>query len=126
MKSFFLFLAIASFFVILPAAYPEELIPQIVIDKPACPFECCHFGKWTARSALVLYHAPNAKALSRKIRKGEMITALTGEAHSNALFDKTAHKLSDFVWWVNIRLQDGTEAWIKNPGGAFDGMDGCG
>lgn len=178
MKCFCVFLAIASFFVIVPTTYPEEPIPQIVIDKPACPFECCQFGKWTARSEVILYQAPNAKVFNRKIKKGESITALTGEAHSKPLkakvthtwksdedqgihvgdtvyilhgigegavallqngrikkssidfafevFDKTVRKLPDSIWWVNVRLQDGTEAWIKNPGVAFDGMDGCG
>jgi len=172
-------LAISSLFVIIvPAAYTEEIVPQFIVDKQACPFECCRFGKWTARSAVVLYKAPNASALGRKTRKGEVVTALTGEAHSKPLqakvtrtwksdedqgihvgdtvyilhgigegavalwqsgqikkssidfayelFDKTIHGFPGFVWWVKVRLQDGTEAWIKNPGMAFDGMDGCG
>jgi len=161
-----------------PIAYSEERVPQVVIDKQACPFECCRFGKWTARSAVVLYKAPNAGALGQKIEKGEMITALTSEVHSKPLqakvthtwksdedqgvhvgdtvyilhgigegavalsqngqikksstdfafelVDKTGPKAPQFVWWVNVRLQGGTEAWIKNPGEAFDGMDGCG
>jgi len=40
------------------------------------------------------------------------------------LLNKNGAKFPTWVWWVKIRLNDGSEAWIKDPRG-FDGMDKC-
>ncbi len=32
----------------------------------------------------------------------------------------------DWVWWVRVRLADGTHGWVSNPQGRFDGMDALG
>lgn len=148
----------------------------LIINKEACPFECCGFGSWTARETIKLFEAPEGKITESKIKKGEKITALTGEVHSKPLPARVTHvwktdekqgihigdlvyilhglgegavalwhddkvkktsmdlkyellnkngpKFPTSVWWVKIRLKDGTEAWIKNPRD-FDGMDKC-
>ena len=31
-----------------------------------------------------------------------------------------------WVWWVRVRLADGTHGWLRNPQGRFDGMDALG
>lgn len=93
LKLFCVILMSCCIFVVSLCAYSDEVVPPIVINKHACPFECCQFGKWTARSAaaVVLYKAPDAKALNRKIKKGETITALTGETHSKPVKAKVTH-----------------------------------
>jgi hypothetical protein len=40
------------------------------------------------------------------------------------LLNNNGPKFPTSVWWVKIRLNEGSEAWIKDPRG-FDGMDKC-
>lgn len=39
--------------------------------------------------------------------------------------DKTESTELNYVWWVHVKLPDGTMGWIKDPRG-FDGMDALG
>ena len=32
--------------------------PQALLDRGACPFECCHYGRWTANRAIAAFAAP--------------------------------------------------------------------
>ena len=43
---------------------------------------------------------------------------------THELLNKNGAKFPTCVWWVKILLNDGSEAWIKDPRG-FDGMDRC-
>ena len=46
------------------------------VDKGACPFECCTYGKWTARheTTVVADHRPGSPAAFR-LKAGEPVTA---------------------------------------------------
>jgi hypothetical protein len=56
--------------------------PDIYIDKGACPFECCTYREWVARTDMTLLDAPDGKKAVGQIKKGEKVLALTGETHS--------------------------------------------
>jgi hypothetical protein len=56
--------------------------PKIHIDKGACPFECCTYREWVARTDATLVDRPNGKRVVGRIKKGDKVLALTGEVHS--------------------------------------------
>jgi len=60
----------------------EQNPPKVHIDKGACPFECCTYREWVARTDVTLLDVPNGKAVVGQIKKGEKVLALTGEVHS--------------------------------------------
>lgn len=57
----------------------QELPPLPYIDQGACPFECCVYGSWTARQAVVTYAAPkDSSPVAFVIKKRQVVTAETG------------------------------------------------
>ena len=60
----------------------EQKPPNVHIDKGACPFECCTYREWAARTDVTLLETPNGKNVVGQIKKGEKVLALTGEVHS--------------------------------------------
>ena len=60
----------------------EKKPPDVYIDKGACPFECCTYREWVARTDVTLLDSPNGKKVVGQIKKGERVLALTGEVHS--------------------------------------------
>lgn len=60
----------------------EQKPPSVYIDKGACPFECCTYREWVARTDVVLLEGPNGKTVVGQVKKGERVLALTGEVHS--------------------------------------------
>lgn len=62
---------------ITPQKSPKPTLPKI--DRNACPFEGCQFGKWTADQLVPIYSTWRAKRkLLRNLKKGEAVTAITG------------------------------------------------
>jgi hypothetical protein len=60
----------------------DQKPPAVYIDKGACPFECCTYREWVARTDVTLLDVPNGKAVVGQIKKDEKVLALTGEIHS--------------------------------------------
>jgi hypothetical protein len=48
----------------------------------SCPFEGCQYGRWTAREPAEVYSRINGPALKHLIKKGEQVSAVTGEIHA--------------------------------------------
>ena len=49
------------------------------IDAGACPFECCHYGSWTARQSVPARQTRNQRSpIAFTIVRGEKVTALMG------------------------------------------------
>ena len=49
------------------------------IDAGACPFECCHYGSWTARQSVPARQTRNQRSpVAFTIVRGEKVAALTG------------------------------------------------
>ena len=60
-----------------PQKSPKPTLPKI--DRNACPFEGCQFGKWTAVQPVPIYSTWHKnRTLLRSLAKGEAATALTG------------------------------------------------
>jgi hypothetical protein len=57
----------------------QDMPPMPYNDVGACPFECCHYGAWTAVKPVIARETNDAKsAVAFQIRTGEKVTALTG------------------------------------------------
>jgi hypothetical protein len=52
------------------------------VQKNICPFECCQYGKWTAKTALPVYKKEgDTSTVAFTIKHGEQITASRGNIH---------------------------------------------
>lgn len=55
---------------------------SVFVDRGACPFECCTYGRWTADSAVALRAEPDsASPVIATIEKGASVRVPTGEVH---------------------------------------------
>jgi hypothetical protein len=56
--------------------------PIPLIEKGACPFECCQFGRWVSQSSLQAYRVEGDIAhLAFTIAAGDTFSAITGNVH---------------------------------------------
>ncbi len=164
------------------------------VDRGACPFECCAYGKWTVGEDTPLRAGPGIGEIVGLARKGTSVRSLTGAVYTRPVpvdvvhdhtgaYPKTefkagdrlyvltylgegftrawfegrfleievvsmadqdmdrfhvcaapsaecwwsvdpAYRLRDHVWWVQMRLPDGTEGWTSDVEN-FRGQDGC-
>lgn len=63
----------------------ESLLPpQVYVSKGACPFECCRYGHWLANRTVDLLDRPGGSPITH-LRKGEMVTAITGQVETHPL-----------------------------------------
>ena len=50
------------------------------VDKGACPFECCQYGRWTAERRAVAFKSQSTQSgQAFAVERGQTITAVTGE-----------------------------------------------
>lgn len=53
--------------------------PKALLDRGACPFECCHYGRWTANREIPAFAAPRRGSLRvASIAPGTSVEALDG------------------------------------------------
>ena len=57
----------------------EKKPPNVYIDKGACPFECCTYREWVARTDVTLLDSPNGKKVVGQTKKGEKVLAIRGK-----------------------------------------------
>jgi hypothetical protein len=63
-------------------AKSQNLIKFPYIQKRVCPFECCRFGKWTAKSALDVYaNEGDTTKVKFTISAGDSFLAVSGNVH---------------------------------------------
>jgi hypothetical protein len=57
----------------------QAMPPMPYNDLGACPFECCHYGTWTALKPVTARQTSQSKsAVAFQIKTGDRVTALTG------------------------------------------------
>ncbi len=62
---------------LLSVAQAPPPLPQV--DRNACPFECCQFGRWTATRKITVYSDwRRSRRPLFDIKNGEAVTAVTG------------------------------------------------
>ncbi len=69
------------------SSYAKNARPKLpLIQHDICPFECCQYGRWTARSPLTAYKREGDDSImSFTIRIGEEFTAISGNVHIEKL-----------------------------------------
>ncbi|MBI5837271.1 MAG: hypothetical protein HZB25_08505 [Candidatus Eisenbacteria bacterium] len=62
---------------------PAHLDPdREFIERGACPFECCGYGRWWAEGPLTVYRREgDTTRVAYRLRDGERFTAVTGNVH---------------------------------------------
>jgi hypothetical protein len=97
----------------------EPQPPAAYVEKGACPFECCRYGKWSSLKPLTVFASPNPKS-SRigEIAAGASFQALTGQTQTAAgtfIFTKPEgpYHAGDRVSVYNYRGEGNYRAWAK-------------
>ena len=55
---------------------------SLFVDRGACPFECCHYGRWRANAPTTLRAAPDSSSAPvAALARGTLVRAATGEVH---------------------------------------------
>jgi hypothetical protein len=55
---------------------------EVVIQKDACPFECCTYGTWDVDSTAKVYENPNSSSkVLGTLEAGSSVEVTTGEVH---------------------------------------------
>ena len=71
-----------AFSLLCPAAVPGQARPpEPYIDRDVCPFECCVYREWVARSSIPAYDRAEGHAVVFRLRPGERFAALGGNVH---------------------------------------------
>ncbi len=90
------------------------------IQHNVCPFECCQYGKWIARSGLTAYKKEDgSSSIAFTIKLGEQFTAIRGDVHIVKLglvilkksFDNYAK--DDKVYILSYRGEGVYDLWYK-------------
>ena len=92
--------------------------PNVYIDKGACPFECCTYREWVARTDVALLDGPNGKKVVGQVKKGERVLALTGEVHCVPLrviaqhdYPEAGIKTGDAVYILHYEGEGYCKVW---------------
>jgi hypothetical protein len=76
---------LAVFFLILYCKFASNAadLPKVpFIQHDICPFECCQYGRWIARTELAVYKSENSSELADfTIKPHEEFTAISGDVH---------------------------------------------
>lgn len=111
------------------SSYAQNPKPKVpFIQHGTCPFECCQYGKWAARSPLKAFEKEGDDSrVSFTIRPGEEFTAINGNVHVVKLGYVTITKTFDSfikgekVYILSYRGEGDYDLWYK--GKIFNGDD---
>jgi hypothetical protein len=63
-------------------AQQQQQRQRVYVDRGACEGEACSYGRWKALEASAVYARPDERSRKlEEVRKGQCVTALTGEVH---------------------------------------------
>jgi hypothetical protein len=98
-----------------PALTLEPTPPESLVDKGACPFECCKYRTWYVEKRVDLREKPelNSKIVAA-LEPGSAVEAVTGEVHVTAGIFSVQKAFSRYEpgdrFWVYTYLGEG---WFK-------------
>ncbi len=102
-------------------SYAQLQRPKVpYIQHNVCPFECCQYGRWTAKSLLSAYQKESDDSeVAFIIKPGEEFTALGGNVHVmklgeivlNKSFDEFTRE--DKVYILSYRGEGFYDLWYK-------------
>jgi hypothetical protein len=125
LKSIIISSASIVFFLSL-TSYAQLVRPKVpYIQHNICPFECCQYGKWIAKSLIKAYKIEgDDSAIAFTIKPGEELTSIGGNVHIvklgelilNKSFDKFTR--GDKIYVLSYRGEGTYDLWYK--GGVLD------
>jgi hypothetical protein len=62
----------------------DERPPAVFVSKDVCPFECCTYREWVARTEVQLHDQPQGR-IAGHISKGARVKGITGVVITNPL-----------------------------------------
>jgi len=88
------------------------------IDKGACPFECCRYGDWIAKTAMDLTSNINGSDIVERVSAGEKIKALTGEVYTipnevEVIKDHNKFKRGDKIYLLTYQGEGLYRVWFN-------------
>jgi hypothetical protein len=113
--------AVAILILFSNAIYAQNTAPKVPFIQPdICPFECCQYGKWTARSLLKVFkNEGDDSSVLFTIKPGEVFTAISGNVHVTKLgiviIDRPFGniKKGDKVYVLSYRGEGEYDLWYK-------------
>ncbi len=111
----------------IPTLEAQEAPKTPYIQHDVCPFECCQYGEWIARSELTALQKEDSKSdVAFTIRPGEKFTALSGNVHVVKLGAVVLKKSfgdyvkGDKVYLLSYRGEGVYDIWYKGKKGQSD------
>ena len=104
MKAALILPTLIAMLVPFPTLSFQTKAPTYFVDKGACPFECCAYGKWKTAVTTVAYARPDKRSKRiGKLKAGSKVTALTGQVQTtpSRFVVKKPHeryKPGDVIW----------------------------
>lgn len=93
--------------------------PEVYVERPACPFECCTYREWSARRPTPVYASPaRAGKRIRTLAKGEHVEATTGFVRTHAgrflvTSDKGPYRAGETIWVYTYHGEGTFLVWYK-------------
>ena len=121
------FFCVALLFTVISQANDAQ--PNIpYIQRDICPFECCQYGKWIARTTLTAYKREgDRKSTAFRIKNGDEFAAIRGNVHIVRLGIVAVKKSFDVftegdrVYLLSYRGEGVYDLWYK--GRVFASVD---
>lgn len=121
MRKFSIRFAIVVYIVVLTtvAAYSQKRPPKVLVDKGACPFECCVYREWKTEKTTVAFARPDKRSKKvGKFRAGSQVVALTGLVRTvggrfvvKKSYEK--YKPGDVLWLYTYFGEGVFKVWFK-------------
>ncbi len=121
MKPYSFVIVLLSGILLGAAVYAQDTRPNVpYVQRDICPFECCQYGQWTARSPLKVYKQEgDSSVIAFTIKPGEQFTALRGNVHITKLGISIIRKsfdqfiAGDKVYILSYRGEGAYDLWYK-------------
>lgn len=112
-------LSIVALLVLPATVFLQKKPPTVFVDKGACPFECCTYGKWKTEKKIVLYARPDKRSkIVGSVPAKMNVTALTGEVRTiggrftvKKPFEK--YQPGDVLWLYTYSGEGVFKIWFK-------------
>jgi hypothetical protein len=101
-----------------PMAQSISTPPSPFIDIGACPFECCRYGEWIAKTDIELRDKVNGSIVVGNIKLGDKIQAMTGEVHTvptviEAIRDHGKFKKGNLFYLLTYQGEGFYKVWLN-------------
>jgi hypothetical protein len=110
--------AVVCLFNLLSMAQGKAKPPSPFIDVGACPFECCKYGEWVAKTVIELQDKVDGSIIVGKVNPGEKVVALTGEVRTiptvvEVLRDHGKFKKGNLLYLLTYQGEGFYKVWLN-------------